>query len=100
MALSLCVLGLSRLSRVPDVLFKACVAAGGWPCSRDVLLALPFLSLHLNGIAPSSLVSQGVLCRCFSPVKLHRSQPQPLSFEGSEEVANPGQPLTCLRTQR
>lgn len=42
------ILGLSHLSRVPDVMFKACVAALGWPCSRNVLLAFPFLSLHIN----------------------------------------------------
>lgn len=59
------ILGLSRLSRVPDVMFKACVAAWGWPCSRNVLLAFLFLSLHMNVIVPNSLVFQCVLCRFF-----------------------------------
>lgn len=59
------ILGLSHLSRVPDVMFKACVAAQGWPCSRNVLLAFPFCSLHMNVILPNSLVFQCVLCRFF-----------------------------------
>lgn len=59
------ILSLSRLSRVPDVMFKACVAAQGWPCSRNVLFAFPFLSLHMNVIVPNSLLFQCVLCRFF-----------------------------------
>lgn len=89
------VLGLSRLSRVPDVMFKACVAAQGWPCSRNVLLAFPFLSLHMNVIVPNFGIS---VCsvQIFSLVKLHLGHPQPLSFRGSKEVTNLSHPLSVF----
>lgn len=92
------VLALSRLSRVPDVMFKACVAAQGWPSSRNVLLAFPFLALHMNEIVPNSLGPQCVLGRFFPWLK--STSVKPLSFKGSEDVTDSSHPLMCLCMQR